>query len=117
MTSYKRWVKRGFDGTLMKWEEEGQEIEGIWRGTRTGRFGDLGTVETTGGRETFPIHTALAFLIEGLKDGDEVKIIYTGKIKNPGTGREFKSFELFVAQESDSDDPGVTDADIDSLPF
>lgn len=116
MTNLKRWVKRGFEGSLMKWETEGQEVEGIWRGTRTGRFGDLGTVETPAdGRVTFPVHTALAFLIEGLKDGDEVRIIYNGKINNPATGREFKSFDLYVAQEGDGDgDPGPGDDDLPS---
>jgi hypothetical protein len=102
VTSHKRWVQKSFSGDLMKWETEGQEIEGIWRGQRDGKFGPLGTVEQPDGTHvTFPLHTALVMMMEAIADGTEVKIVYTGKQISPKSGREFKAFDLFVAADGD----------------
>ena len=110
MGNHKRWVQRG-GGDFYKWTEPGQELEGKWRGGRDGKFGPLGTIETTDGLVVFPVHTALVFLVEGLALGQEIKIVYTGKEMNAKSGREFKAFEMFVATD-DSEPPPPTDDDI-----
>jgi hypothetical protein len=57
MSSLKRWRQVG-QGQFQKWETPGQELEGTWQGMHEGRFGALGTLETTDGRLTFPLPPA-----------------------------------------------------------
>src|SRR3990172_491387 len=104
MSNHKRWVQRGGgEGEFFKWETPGQTVEGLWKGQRDGKFGALGIMETKEGPVVFPIHTALVYLVERLVDGDEVRIVYNGKVVNPKSGREYKAFDLFVAEvESDA---------------
>ena len=97
MSNLKRWVQRG-GGDFVKWTEPGQLIEGVWRGTRDGKYGALGVMDTEAGEKVFPLHTALLLLVDGLKDGTEVRIEYTGKVLSPKSGHEFKAFNLFVAE-------------------
>jgi hypothetical protein len=50
------------------------------------------------------------------KPGDEVKIVYLGKAKNPKTGREYKNYEVYARQpETDKNDKGYLD--LSDLPF
>jgi hypothetical protein len=53
MSSLKRWRRIG-EGQFHKWETTGDELEGIWRGAHEGRFGPLGTLETSEALVTFP---------------------------------------------------------------
>jgi hypothetical protein len=104
----KKWVERG-GGDFFKWDVEGKALEGLWRGTKPGKFGDLGILETGAGNVSFPLHTALALMVEGLKDGTEVRIEYHGKQKNENTGREFKAFKLFTAEQDGGGDMPTDD--------
>src|SRR5258705_355971 len=58
MSSLKRWRRVG-QGQFHKWEQAGEEFEGTWRGAHDGRYGPLGTLETSGGVITFPLPAAL----------------------------------------------------------
>lgn len=90
----------GGTGDLLKWETEGQSLEGIWQGTHDGQFGPLGTVEQPdGARVRFPLHTALLDRMQRISEGAEVRIIYRGKAKSKA-GREFKAFDVFVSDPS-----------------
>ena len=111
MTSHKRWVQMG-QGAFLKWETAGQELEGHWGGTSDGKFGPLGALDTSSGRVTFPLHTALLDL-KGVRIGAEVKIMYVGKQMSKG-GREFKAFQVFLAS---ADDMAATPPEDDSVPF
>src|SRR5215510_1196653 len=95
MASLKRWRQIG-QGQFHKWETPGEELEGIWRGPHEGRFGPLGTVETSDGLVTFPLHTALLERLKVVRDGAPVLIRYTGT-QTSKAGRVFKGFEVFVA--------------------
>src|SRR5947209_43176 len=97
MTSLKRWRQIG-QGQFHKWETPGEEFEGTWRGMHDGRFGPLGTLKTSEGLVTFPLHTALLERLKLVREDAEVLIRYTGK-QTSKAGRVFKAFEVFVAGE------------------
>jgi len=116
MGSLKRWTQVG-SGEFHKWTEPGDALEGIWRGTHDGQYGPLGTLDTgKTGRVTFPLHTALFSRMEGIKEGAEIRIIYKGKATSKG-GREFKSFDVFVASLDDIAEPAAKPDDDDEVPF
>src|ERR1700694_481095 len=95
MSSLKRWRQIG-QGQFHKWDTPGEEMEGLWRGPHEGRFGPLGTVETTSGLLTFPLHAALLERLQRVRPGTDVLIRYTGT-QTSKAGRVFKGFEVFVA--------------------
>lgn len=83
-------------GSLMKWTELGQTLEGVWKGTHPGRFGDLGTIQLESGKAVdFPVHTALVDKLKRIKVGAEVFIEYLGKVKGKA-GTEYKDFYVGV---------------------
>src|SRR5262249_61293914 len=95
MSNLKRWRQIG-QGQFHKWETPGEEFEGTWRGMHDGRFGLLGTLETSEGLVTFPLHAALLERLKRVREGAEVLVRYTGK-QTSKAGRVFKAFEVFVA--------------------
>lgn len=97
MSSLKCWRQVG-QGQFHKWETPGEELEGTWQGQHDGLFGPLGTLETTGGRITFPLHAALLERLTRVRQGAEVLIRYTGK-QTSKAGRLFKGFEVYVTGE------------------
>ena len=99
MSSLKRWRQIG-QGQFHKWETPGEELEGAWQGSHEGRFGLLGTLETTAGLLTFPLHAALVQRLRQVRIGADVLIRYTGP-QTSKAGRLFKGFEVFVAGEDD----------------
>ena len=109
MSSLRRWRQVGH-GQFHKWETPGEELEGLWQGPHDGRFGPLGSVETSSGRVTFPLHAALLDRLRLVREGNPVLIRYTGK-QTSKAGRIFKSFEVFI----DGDDPllGLADRRLD----
>ena len=103
MSSLRRWRQIG-QGQFRKWETPGEELEGTWRGPHEGRFGPLGTVETSDGLVTFPLHAALLERLKLVRDGAAVLIRYTGT-QTSKAGRVFKGFEVFVADDDALIDP------------
>jgi len=95
MSSLKRWRRVG-QGQFHKWEQAGEEFEGTWRGSHEGRYGPLGTLETSEGLITFPLPTALLERLRQVGQGAEVLIQYTG-MQTSKAGRPFKGFEVYVA--------------------
>jgi hypothetical protein len=67
----------------------------------------LGTIETTAGLLTFPLHAALVQRLQHVRIGTDVLIRYTGP-QTSKAGRLFKGFEVFV---SGSDD-GIADVQV-----
>lgn len=113
MSSLKRWRQIG-QGEFHRWTEKGDSLEGLWRGQRDGQYGPLGTLETEQGLVSFPLHIALLQRVEHVREGSEIKIVYTGKHVSKG-GREFKGFEVFVAEATDIEAPNADDPD--DVPF
>jgi len=106
MSSLKRWRRVG-QGQFHKWEQAGEEFEGTWRGAHDGRYGPLGTLETSEGLITFPLPTALLERVRLVREGTQMLIQYTG-IQTSKAGRPFKGFEVFVAGDAallDDQDP------------
>ena len=97
MSSLKRWRQVG-QGQFHRWEQPGEEFEGTWRGVHDGRFGPLGTLETSEGVLTFPLLTALRDRLQRVREGAAVRIQYTG-LQTSKAGRPFKGFEVYVAEE------------------
>ena len=104
MTNLKRWVQVG-QGEFMKWTEDGQTIEGIWRGQKDGTYGPLGLVDADKGRVSFPLHTALLQRVENIKVGAEIRIEYVGKQQTKDGKRTFKAFNVFVADPENEEVP------------
>ena len=99
MSSLKRWRQVG-QGQFHKWETPGEELEGAWQGSREGRYGLLGTLETTAGLLTFPLHAALVQRLQQVRIGADVLIRYTGP-QTSKAGRLFKGCEVFAAGQDD----------------
>jgi hypothetical protein len=97
MASLKRWRRVG-QGQFHKWEQAGEEFEGTWRGSHDGRYGPLGTLETSDGLITFPLPTALLERVRLVRVGAQVLIQYTG-MQTSKAGRPFKGFEVFVPSD------------------
>ena len=95
MSSLKRWRQIG-QGQFHKWETLGDELEGTWQGSHEGRYGLLGTLETTAGLLTFPLHAALVQRLQHVQIGADVLIRYIGP-QTSKAGRLFKGFEVFVS--------------------
>src|SRR5260370_18813760 len=95
MASLKRWRRVG-QGQFHKWEQAGEEFEGTWRGAHDGRYGPLGTLETSEGLITFPMPTALLDRLRRGGEGAEGLIQETG-MQTSKAGRAFKGFEGYVA--------------------
>lgn len=97
----KKWHPVGSSGNFKKWTEKGQKIEGVWEGTTSGKFGDLGIVkQPDGSKVTFPLHTVLADRLKRVREGAEILIEYLGKELNK-KGTEFKNFEVMVGSAED----------------
>ena len=68
----------GESGKFIKWADVpvGTAFTGTWRGTKKGKFGDLGDLETAEGLVTFPVtsdetgRTYHTFGLYKLTDGD-----------------------------------------------
>src|SRR5260370_17822578 len=95
MASLKRWRRVG-QGQFHKWEQAGEEFEGTWRGAHDGRYGPLGTLETSEGLITFPLPAALLDRLRRVGEGAEVLIQYTGT-QTSKAGPSFKGFEAHLA--------------------
>ena len=96
MGSLRRWRQIG-QGLFHRWETAGEELEGTWQGQHDGPYGPLGSLDTTTGRITFPLHVALRERLTRVREGAEVLIRYTGK-QTSKAGRVFKGFDAFVAE-------------------
>jgi len=103
MASLKRWRRVG-QGQFHKWEQAGEEFEGTWRGAHDGRYGPLGTLETSEGLITFPLPAALLDRLRRVGEGAEVLIQYTG-LQTSKAGRAFKGFEVYVAGDGMAEAP------------
>ncbi len=104
MSSLKRWRRVG-QGQFHKWEQSGEEFEGIWRGAHEGRFGPLGTLETAEALMTFPLPTALLERVRQVPKGTQIRVRYQG-LETTKSGRTFTVFEVFMAgDDGESESP------------
>jgi hypothetical protein len=87
-----------------KFEQKGQILEGVWKGTRVGKYGDNGVIEVAGVEQVFTLNTALKDLLR-VPEGAEVRVEYLGKAKAKTTGNEFKAFQIFVTDGTDVAQP------------
>lgn len=110
MSSLKRWRLVG-QGQFHKWAVPGEALEGIWQGQRDGQYGPLGMLDTSDGRLSFPLHTALLDRLQQVREGAEIRIVYTGKQIAAKSGREFKNFDVFVSGDDVEPEGG------DDIPF
>jgi len=94
-----RWRKVTGLGDIYKWKDAEQSLEGTWTGSKEGKFGLLGTIETAEGvKVSFPLLTALADRLKEVREGTLIRIIYKG-LQVSQAGREFKAFEVFIAED------------------
>jgi len=93
------------DGNMVKWEAEGIELDGYYRGRRSGQFGGLGDLETEDGKFlTFPVTTALEHRLKDIKEGERIKIVYRGYRKTQ-KGIDFKFFDVFRWTDDEAEAP------------
>lgn len=77
---------------LTKWEEEGQVVEGEYRG----KHGDLGIVPDKDNLEVvFPLHRVLLGKLTKVKLGFGVSILYKGEVESK-SGTTYKDFDVFT---------------------
>src|SRR5260370_12042062 len=96
MSSLKRWRRVG-QGQFHKWEQAGEEFEGTWRGAHEGRYGPLGTLETSEGLITFPLPAALLDRLRRVGGGAEALIHHTA-MPTSQTAPSFKRFPASLAR-------------------
>ncbi len=121
-----RWRKVAGLSEIYKWRDEGQSLEGTWRGSKEGKFGLLGTIETAEGvKVSFPLLRALEYRLKEVREGTLIRMIYKG-LEVSQAGREFKAFEVFIAEDdvpegshfplpNASDDPEAEPEDLNSF--
>lgn len=84
----------GISGELVKWDRDGTAVEGTWKGSRQGQYGELGTVDALDGRVlSFPLTTALQSKLALVKEGARVRITFLG-MRRSGEGKDYKDFSV-----------------------
>lgn len=103
---------------ITKWEEQGQVAEGEWRGTRPGKYGDLGIVLGEDGAEVvFPMHTVLVNKLASIRVGAGISILYKGKAEGK-SGTSYKDFDVFTeGPEALQQSEPEGESDGDEVPF
>ena len=90
-------------GEYVKWEKEGQEVAGEWRGFRPGRKAPdgketvVGVVETEAGEVKFPATRVLQTKLGIVAEGISVWITYLGTRKG-AAGTSYKNFRVEVEE-------------------
>ncbi len=111
-----RYKPVGGVGNFQKWDEVGQEIEGIWRGVSAGKFGEVGTLETEAGLVQFSLTAVLKDRLGKVRVGGQVCIEYTGEARSKA-GTKFKTFDVGLLDEADLLKDGGDGKDKDEVPF
>lgn len=84
-------------GNIWTPEKEGQDIVGKLLTVRDGNYGKVYDIETKDGVQTVFGTKFLENLMEQVKEGDKVKIVFTGKEAPKVKGYSpMKTFEVFV---------------------
>ncbi len=78
-----------------KWTQKGQSVEGVYKGTRDGKYGPNVLIETPNGLVSCNSTRLLMDRLNGVRPGDLVKIEYLGKVMGKN-GREFMNFDVFM---------------------
>jgi hypothetical protein len=92
--------KKFSGGKFFKFEEEGQQLEGIWDGYResTNYKGTYnGFINVDGERIVFGLSTAIEDMMV-IPVGTQVKVVYIGKQVGK-SGRQFKAYEVYVDED------------------
>ena len=77
-------------------KKKGDELTGTFIGRRAGKFGELYDIDLENGEQvTLPSSSALKYRMQGVKEGQMVKIIYAGDEVSKG-GRTFRQFAVKV---------------------
>ena len=93
------WSEIKEDSGFWNPQEEGQMLEGTYKCTRTGKYGDMYDIENDGEILTTGTWSILNRKMKEVLQGKLVRIVYTGDIKTQnGTA---KNFDVFV-KENDS---------------
>ncbi len=103
-----RWKPIGNTNTpITKFEVQGHEVMGLYHGTRDGKYGPLGVIETDDGEEIiFPLHTMLQSRLEDVNPGTTIRIVYLGYATSPKTNRQYKNFSVFIADDNEEEGEG-----------
>jgi hypothetical protein len=99
----KRYRQLGGGDEFYKFGEVGQCLEGIWRGTVKGKFGDNGVIETPDGiRHVFTLSATLKDLLQ-VPDGTGVKVTYQGMALSKA-GNQYHKFQTLVEADEGSEE-------------
>jgi len=104
MGNLKRWKKHSKShSSYLKWDEVGQEVEGLWLGTED-KGGDLpglnGVILQANGQEVrVSMTTALTEELADLPEQTELRIVYVGQRPHKKKGfNPTKLFDVYVAE-------------------
>ena len=117
----KQWRKlneQSRDVTFLSFKKPGDAVEGTYRGTAPGKFGTNCLIESDGTTYAFSQSATLQDL-DDVDVGTEIRIEFIGRGES-ARGREFKRFDLFVAdtpESSSSPTPKPLEADDQDVPF
>lgn len=105
MGALKRYRSLGGGDDFFKFEP-GMTLEGIWRGTKRGKYGENGIIETPDGiLHVFTLSAMLKDLIK-VPDGTGVKVTHVG-MRQSKAGNTYHAFQILVEESGDGDDADV----------
>ena len=91
------WTEIGGDYRFHNFDEKA-ELTGTWNGTRPGKYGKLGIVESDGETVAFSLTKVLEDL-EHVPVGTAIKIVYTGWAEGQKGGK-YKSFKMYTDERA-----------------
>jgi hypothetical protein len=111
----------GNDSTpIVKWNQVpiGHVIEGVFLGTREGKFGLLADLDTADGSQTLPLPAVLERQLARVKIGAVVAIQYDGlqASRKPG-GKDYHAFSVFCDEADRLPAPPRRKSDNEKAPW
>jgi len=103
MAENRKWKKLLSEGEveyeydIFKWNEITDSLEGVWKGTTDGKYGQLGLVESSddGRLKGFEMHKVLESKLGTLAPGTSVRIEWLGK-KMGKSGFAYHTFNVYT---------------------
>lgn len=82
-------------GDWTEWEQEGQEVVGVYKGTEPFRNGFKTTMDTPKGPVIFSTPKLLKAALDNVEIGTRIAIVYLGRGRDTGKGEPLKEFDVY----------------------
>lgn len=101
-------------GEMYRWEKVGQEMVGEFVGIKPYKNGHIANVKTEDGVVAFSAPTILAGILQGVRQGSRIAIVFSGEKKPTKRGQSpTKQFEVYALDDEEDDKQEDEDQDED----